>query len=122
MMAKLVIAGRMTDLNEYTKSTRSNKYSGATIKREETERVAWECKVQKIPKFTKKVNCWYTFYMNDYRMDEDNLLIYIKWINDGLMAAGCVKSDGRNYLHIAGVSFPEGRGISRTVVEIKEAE
>ncbi len=50
----------LTDLNTYINLERTNKFAAASVKKKETELVAWECKRQKLPalKLTKITFIW----------------------------------------------------------------
>lgn len=99
----LTIPGELTDLNTYTRAQRSHRKYGASIKKEETERVAWEIKAQPHPKVTSyPVHITYTWYMKDRRKDLDNVAFAKKFINDGLVLAGVLAGDGQQ--HIGGFS------------------
>lgn len=117
---KLIIKGEMTSLNDYIVADRATKYSGARIKKEETERVAWECKAQRLGVAKGKVTAHYKIFTKDNRKDEDNLLFYIKYINDGLVMAGVLKNDSPKYLHIGSVEvLNDGTG-ARIETELYE--
>lgn len=98
---KLVIPGELCDLNTYVNAERSHRSKGASIKREETDRVAWEfCNVKPITSYP--VHITYTWYSKDSRKDIDNIAFAVKFIHDGLVDAGVLEGDGRK--HISGFS------------------
>jgi Holliday junction resolvase RusA-like endonuclease len=98
---KLTIPGGLTDLNTYTRYNRANKYGGGQIKKEETERVYFECKRQNISPIAGKVNIFVKHFVKNYRKDEDNVTFSIKFLMDGLVLAGVIKNDSPAYCHIA---------------------
>lgn len=117
-MIRFIIPGEMTDLNTYVNANRNNKYGGAEIKKAETENVAWIAKQQKVPIFTQPVGIRYTICVKDRRTDEDNLLIYIKWINDGLVVSGVLRNDSPKWLHIAGIEVKYDDLPAKIIVDI----
>ncbi|TFH72378.1 hypothetical protein E3V39_12420 [Gammaproteobacteria bacterium LSUCC0112] len=97
----ITIEGELCDLNTYVNAERSNRFRASKIKKEETERVAWE--VSNCPAITQyPVNITYTWYSKDSRKDVDNVAFAVKFIHDGLVEAGVLAGDGRK--HIAGFS------------------
>lgn len=94
----LVIKGELTDLNEYVRIERGNKFAGAKVKREETNRIWAECIQQKIE--LQKKGCFIVFqwYSKDRRKDKDNVAFAKKFILDGLVLARIIKSDGWDFV------------------------
>lgn len=95
----ITIKGELTDLNQYIKALNNNRYAGSKIKKEETERVYWECKQQK----TKPINSFpvlitYNWYSKNKRKDIDNVAFSKKFINDGLVMAGVLPDDSRKFI------------------------
>lgn len=90
----------MTDLNTYVNANRTHYHRGAQIKKLETLNVKMRAVNAHLPKYKDRVLVTYHIYAKDFRKDEDNLLIYIKWINDGLVDAGVIPSDSPRYLRI----------------------
>jgi len=120
-MQKLTIHGEMTDLNEYIDANRVHRQVGARIKKEETQRVHWECRAQRIKPCIGKINASYYIYTKDSRKDEDNNLIAIKFINDGIKEAGIIKSDSAKCLHIKHIEVNEDKGKPRIEIVLEEA-
>lgn len=97
------IKGELTDLNTYVDAERTNRFRASSIKRKETERVALEARVAKLPKITTyPIHIAYRWYSKDKRKDVDNVAFAKKFINDGLVLAGVLEGDGRK--HVAGFS------------------
>lgn len=97
----LIITGSMTTLNDYIDSERGNKFAAAKIKKNETERVAWECKKQKIDKVgDKRVYVYFKWFCENRKSDPDNICFAKKFILDGLVVAKVLNGDGQK--HIAG--------------------
>lgn len=99
----LTIQGELTDLNTYIKAERGHRSQAAAIKRDETDRVAWESHAAGLPRITSyPVHITYTWYSKDERKDIDNVAFAVKFIHDGLVEAGVLDGDGRR--HISGFS------------------
>jgi len=97
----ITIEGELCDLNTYVEAERSHRNKAANIKREETERVAWEV-MGKGHQTQYPVHITYTWYSKDSRKDVDNVAFAVKFIHDGLVEAGVLDGDGRK--HISGFS------------------
>lgn len=98
-MNKLVIPGELTDLNTYINAERRNRFIASKIKKEETNRVAWEAKSQKLPKVREPlVEVMIDWYVPNEKKDADNIIWAKKFILDGLVEAGILPSDGRKYI------------------------
>ena len=82
-----------TTLNPYINAERTNKYMGAKIKKEETERVMWECKAQKLKPIKGEVKLAFYWYVKSKRRDADNIAFGHKWILDGLVRTGIIEND-----------------------------
>ena len=93
----LVIRGKLLTLNEYINAERTNKYRAASLKKGETHRVAWECKIQRlkaVEKFTKAI---FTYFHKDKRIDFDNIEFFQKFLWDGLEMARIIPRDTQKY-------------------------
>lgn len=98
---KFTIEGELTDLNAYVQAERSHRLRASQIKREETERIAWEAQAAKLPPVSRyPVRIAFTWYSKDSRKDIDNVSFAKKFILDGLVEAGVLAGDGRK--HVAG--------------------
>lgn len=95
----LTIKGELTDLNRYIDAERSNRYAGASIKKRETEKVAWSCVEQKLKPIHGPVGINCTWYTPDERKDADNVAFATKFILDGMVEAGILQGDGRKFVH-----------------------
>ena len=99
-MISLIIKGELCDFNTFQNKTRSNKFVGSKIKKEETERVYWECKQQKLsPVKEYPVKIMFKWYSKDNRKDIDNVAFAKKFILDGLVLAGVLGGDGRKFIN-----------------------
>lgn len=103
---KITIPGEFTDLNTYINAERRNRFIGAKIKKEETERVHWRCKelgLKPITVYPLNVDiCWYT---KNQRKDPDNIAFAVKFLLDGLVSAGVLREDGAKEIYSIRHSF-----------------
>lgn len=91
---KFTIRGELVDLNTYINKERGNRYAAATIKEEETRRVYWECKAQKLSRIDSPVFVACSWFCKNKRKDRDNIAFSKKFILDGLVKAGVLSNDG----------------------------
>jgi hypothetical protein len=91
---KFVIKGELVDLNTYIQKERGNRFAAAKIKEEETRRIYWECKAQKLGYIGVPVFVSCSWYCKNKRKDRDNVAFSKKFILDGLVKAGVLENDG----------------------------
>ncbi len=94
MKQTLVLDYIPTDLNTYVNAERTNRFIGAKIKKEETERVYWSCKEQGLKLHTKPVQVSISWHVPTKRKDPDNTSFAIKFVLDGMVKAGVLENDG----------------------------
>lgn len=94
----LEIKGELTDLNKYIRIERGNKFAGANIKKDETNRIWIECKQQHIEKQKKGCFIVFQWYAKNSRKDKDNIAFAKKFILDGLVQAGVIESDRWDFI------------------------
>jgi len=87
----------LVDLNEYIGAERTNKFLAAKVKKTFTGYVALECKAQKLPALQRITKIVFIWKHRNRRKDMDNVEFGQKFIWDGLVLGGIVKSDG--WLH-----------------------
>ncbi len=118
-MVSIKITGELVDLNTYINAERGNRFYASKLKKEETERVYWECKeqgIKPIEKYPVTLRCiWYT---KNERKDIDNVAFAKKFILDGLVLAGVLIDDSRKY--VAGLEdfFHVDKNLPRIEVDI----
>lgn len=118
---KIVIKGRLSGLNEYTKACRNNKYAGANLKKVNEIKVTaaiYEC--CKNRKIEKPVSIIYRWYEQNRKRDLDNIAFGKKFVQDALVKNGVLQGDG--WKDIVGFSdeFYIDRENPRIEVEIRE--
>jgi len=94
----LVIKGELCDLNTYIRKERGSRYSAADVKKDETERVWAECKMQKIPPQKKGCFIVFSWFLPNKRKDKDNIAFAKKFILDGLVTARVLDEDRWEYI------------------------
>lgn len=98
-MLKLTIEQELTDLNNYIKADKNNRYGGGKVKKKQTEIVA---KVfREAMKNGMEINpddfpldFDFKWFMKDKRKDKDNIVFAKKFIFDGMIESGIIKNDG----------------------------
>ena len=95
MIQKLIIqANHLPDLNKYIHQERTSRYSGAKIKKEWTNITKMLAIANKLKPMQSPVEVYVSFYKKNKKVDKDNLLVNIKFLLDGLVAAGVLHDDG----------------------------
>lgn len=96
MRAKAVIESRLPGLNEYVNACRSNRYAGATMKRDAQDVVA--VFIKGLPEFKKPVRIHFHWVEPNRRRDLDNCCFAKKFILDALVECGKLKGDSQKYV------------------------
>jgi len=110
----ITIEGEFADLNHYINAERSNRFMGAKIKKDETEKAYWSAKQSKLKPFDKPVSISFYWTMKDKRKDPDNFCFARKFILDGFVQAGLLLGDGQKHI----TSFSERWAIGSPKVEV----
>jgi len=113
----IVVKGELTDLNDFIKIERSNRYKGAQVKRENTEYVMWQTKgLPKVTKYPLHVHIhWHT---RNERIDPDNVAFAKKFILDGLVENGIIKDDSRKFITGFSDEFSVDKDKPRIVIQL----
>lgn len=123
MEYKLIIPGKLHNLNDYISAERSNRYVGAQLKKADQNIIIHYAKKQlKGINIEKPVFMEYTWYEANRQRDKDNISSFgRKVIQDGLVRAHVLRGDGWN--HVVGFSdrFLIDKENPRIEVLIKEA-
>jgi Holliday junction resolvase RusA-like endonuclease len=93
MVLQFTFDGEFTDLNNYIRAERSNRFMAAKIKKMETERVAWG--VIQPEKVVGRAVISFDWYTKNERKDPDNVSFAKKFILDGMVGGGVLKDDTR---------------------------
>lgn len=121
-MVTLVIDGTLSNLNDYTKACRSNKYAGAKMKEENEEIVTWYIKAQIKEHFDDPIRLAFRWYEPNRKRDLDNICFAKKFILDALVKCGVIDND--NWQHIEGFTdnFFIDKGRPRIEVDIESVK
>lgn len=98
------IPGRLAGANEFIGATNRNRFVGALLKREETERCRWAA--ARIKNIDYPVKITISWFEPNARRDIDNVAFGTKFILDGLIQAGKLKNDGRKQVQAIQHEFP----------------
>ena len=126
MIQTFTIPDRLPGINEYTASQRSNKYSGALMKKYAQKQVEVFIRAAKLPRMRTPIRIVYTFFEPNRRRDKDNISGFAhKVIQDALVGCGIIEDDG--WEQIAGWtdSFALDKDRPRievTLIEVKGCE
>lgn len=118
MRAVLTVPGRFPSLNDYVSAERSDRQAGARMKREETDRVAWEALSQRVPAFTEPVAVRILWVEPNRRRDLDNVAFAAKFVLDGLVRAGILQDDSQRWVRALQHTFEVDPDAPRVVVEL----
>lgn len=88
---KFTIPGELPDLNQIIKLSKSHYMAYSTMKKTNTELVAWSA--AKLPSI-EYADIEVRWYCKDKRKDKDNIRAGLKFILDGLVQANVLKGDG----------------------------
>ena len=92
---RLVIHGRLPNLNEYINAERTNRYIAANMKKKTEEHITSEIISQLNGlHITNMVNMVYTWIEPNKKRDKDNIAFAKKFIQDALVKNGVLNNDG----------------------------
>ena len=117
---KVVIEGELTDLNKFINAQRANRFGGAKVKKDNTQKCARAFAPIKAKKLKLPITLHITWYCKDKRKDKDNVAFGKKFLLDGMIESGLLANDG--WGEIAGFtdSFEIDKENPRIEVEIEE--
>ena len=100
MEYRMIIPGRLDNLNDYINAERTNRYKGAKVKGRNQERAFQEACIQLGDVQIKRpVKMIYRWYEKDQRRDLDNISSFgRKVIQDALVEAEILPDDGWKYI------------------------
>lgn len=97
------IDGELPSLNEYIAVERSNRYAAAKLKKDTEDYIVTQIKAQikkskNKPIFIDPVTVYYFWTVKNKKKDRDNIAFAKKFVQDALVKAGVIKSDGWQYV------------------------
>lgn len=117
---KVVIQGELIDLNKFINAQRANKFGGAKLKKQETQRCAAAFAPIRAKRLKLPINLHITWYCKDKRKDKDNIRFAVKFIQDGMIECGLLKNDGWSEISGYSDSFVVDKENPRVEVELEE--
>ncbi len=94
----LFLPYQFPSLNEFIDASRRNKFASGKMKKEWTDKVAWECKFQKIVPYQTPIALSFMWFEPSARRDPDNIIFAKKFILDGLVMAGVIPNDTQQWI------------------------
>lgn len=121
-MKKLIIPGRLNNLNDYIAAERTNRHIAANMKKDDMETVLWACKgCLRGWKASGPVTMHYKWYEKDQRRDKDNISSYgRKVIQDALVKGKYLENDGWKQIIGFDDEFYVDKKLPRIEVDIEE--
>lgn len=118
----ITIPGELTDLNKFINSQRTNRYAGAKLKKENTEKCCYAFLMAKATglRVTTPINLKITWYCKNKRKDPDNVAFGVKFILDGMQEARMIENDGFNEIKEIHHWFAIDKDCPRIEIEILE--
>lgn len=95
---KIILKGEFTSLNEYISADRNNRYAGASVKKNETERAYYEIKKKKLEKIKCPIYIDFLWVTKNLKKDADNVSFSKKFILDAMVQAKLIENDTRKYV------------------------
>jgi len=91
----IFIPGELPGLNKVIDANRTNRYRGASVKRRTTDSVMMILLAQRVIPLPDVTHIWeFTWTCRDRRRDPDNIASAVKFVFDGMIAAGVIRNDG----------------------------
>ena len=121
-MKKLIIPGRLNNLNDLIAAERTNRFKAAKMKRDDEQTVLWACKgCLRGWKASGPVRMHYKWYEPNTRRDMDNISSYgRKVIQDALVKGGYLENDGWKQIIGFDDEFYVDKKVPRVEVWIEE--
>ena len=118
---KYTIKGQLADLNKHDNANRANKFGGASLKKEQTDLVAWQLKGK--PKIVNPCTIAFHWFISSNH-DFDNIAFAKKYVLDGMVKAEILPNDNQKWvLGFDGDYFDiVPKGSEKIVIEVVEYE
>jgi Holliday junction resolvase RusA-like endonuclease len=116
----IIIPGELPDLNQIIAETKGHWGNYSTLKKTNTQIVAY-CAKQTTKQKYKKIDLDITWHCKNKRKDKDNIMAGgLKMILDGLVVAGVIKNDGWSEIGSINNHFEVDKDNPRVEVKITE--
>ena len=122
MSETLVIEGRFPSLNDYIREINRSRWAGAAVKRDETARVRDAALLAHMARHAEKVDVHIHWVEHDTRRDPDNIRFAVKFILDGLVAAGVIRDDNQGCIGRIQDTFDTDREHPRVEITLTPSE
>ena len=119
---KLTICGELPDLNQIIAASKQHWARYHAFKKKYTQFVAMIARMQLVPVVEYPVRIEIAWFCKDRRCDPDNVAHAKKYILDGLVSAGILKSDGFKHICSFTDSFFVDKENPRIEVTIQKGE
>lgn len=121
-MEKIVIDGDFPGLNQIINTAKTHFGAYSQMKKEHTERVQWACK-ELSPDFEPdRVFLNITYFVPNWRKDQDNIAVAKKFILDGMVEEGIIEDDSHQYIAGWKERFKKDKENPRIEVVVEEVE
>lgn len=98
-MHKIIINTEIITLNEYIRQERTNRYKAAVIKKQQTSKIEYLCRLKHNRcKIERKNDVLFRWFTPNNRIDHDNIAFGAKFIFDGFKKAGVIIDDSPKYI------------------------
>ena len=117
---EVLIPFKLPSFNEYTRACRSNKYIGASMKKDYEEQIS--VFIAKLPKFDNPIRLDFVWMEDNKRRDADNIAFSKKFILDAMVKCGKIKDDSWRYVKGFTDSFEHGKeaGVRIIIEEVTD--
>lgn len=124
-MTKIVIPGELPTLNEYIRKERGNKFAAAKLKHGWTNYCATYCKAAQNRSQSgiwtaEQMDLYLHWFTKNKKKDKDNIRFAIKFIQDGMMAAGLIPNDGWQQIGDYHDTFSVDKRNPRVEIELRK--
>ena len=120
MFRRFTIPGPLPGLNEIIKENRSNRFDGATQKKEWTNYCANFLLGKKDGVFSSPVSLSFLWYEKNRKRDLDNISAGAKFVLDAMVMIGILKNDSQQYVReIHHILMPPDPINPRVVIDIQ---
>lgn len=118
--AKIIIKGKLPSRNEAERASRAGWQSGAKFKKQWQNYCAWQ--MRGVEPVKQPCKCIVTFYEENYRRDNDNVISGLKWALDALQQMKIIENDSHKLLRLIVNPVEVDRDNPRIEIELESLE